>query len=457
MPSIVITIGTMSLFRGIAQVTLGDEALTTFPPDYLALGQSYFINLPPTPLSFLIFLVLAIGFAVFLHGTATGRRLFAIGANPVAARFSGIRVDRLRFALFTLSGLLSGLAAVLLTARIGVMRPNIALGWELDVITMVVLGGVAISGGVGYHRRRGPLGIRARPRDLRAVADERAGHRDQRAARPVADRLDRGPHRGPPLRHSPLKRIDAMAQLEGKVAWVTGAGSGIGEAAALALAQGGRRGGADGPTARSRWRPWPGASRRRAALPWWRQATSPNRPWPEPWWTPSRQRFGRLDILVNNAGSNITARRWDQLSGDGIDQVINTNLSAAFYCAAAALKPMRRQRDGVLIHTASWAGKYISPLSGPAYTAAKHAVVAMSQTINMEEWMNNIRSTAMLPAEIATPILDSRPKPPSAEERTRMLQPQDMADLILFIATRPASVCLNEVVISPTFNRMYAA
>ena len=148
-PSIVITIGTMSLFRGIAQVTLGDEALTTFPPDYLALGQSYFIDMPPTPLSFLVFLLLAIGFGVVLHGTATGRRLFALGANPVAARFSGIRVDRLRFGLFSLSGLLSGLAAVLLTARIGVMRPNIALGWELDVITMVVLGGVAISGGVG--------------------------------------------------------------------------------------------------------------------------------------------------------------------------------------------------------------------------------------------------------------------------------------------------------------------
>ncbi len=93
--------------------------------------------------------MLAVCFGVFLHKTATGRRLFAIGANPVAARFSGIRVDRLRFALFTLSGLLAGLAAVLLTARIGVVRPNIGLGWELDIITMVILGGVAISGGVG--------------------------------------------------------------------------------------------------------------------------------------------------------------------------------------------------------------------------------------------------------------------------------------------------------------------
>ena len=148
-PSIVITIGTMSLYRGIAQVSLGDQALATYPQAFLDLGQTYFINWPPVPLSFFIFLVFAIGFAIFLHGTPTGRRLFAIGSNPIAARFSGIRVDRLRFALFTLSGLLAGLGAVLLTARIGVMRPNIGLGWELDIITMVILGGVAISGGVG--------------------------------------------------------------------------------------------------------------------------------------------------------------------------------------------------------------------------------------------------------------------------------------------------------------------
>ena len=148
-PSIVITIGTMSLFRGIAQVTLGDQALTTFPPGFLGLGQSYLINPPPLPLSFALFVVLAAVFTVFLHFTATGRRLFAIGANPVAAQFSGIRVGRLRFWLFALSGLLSGLAGALLTARFGVVRPNIALGWELDVITVVIFGGVSIAGGSG--------------------------------------------------------------------------------------------------------------------------------------------------------------------------------------------------------------------------------------------------------------------------------------------------------------------
>ncbi len=148
-PSIVVTIGTMSLFRGIAQVTLGDQALTTFPPAFTELSQSYLINPPPLPLSFALFIVLAVVFGLFLHGTATGRRLFAIGANPVAAQFSGVRVARLRFWLFALSGMLSGLAAALLVARFGVVRPNIALGWELDIITVVIFGGVSIAGGVG--------------------------------------------------------------------------------------------------------------------------------------------------------------------------------------------------------------------------------------------------------------------------------------------------------------------
>ncbi len=93
--------------------------------------------------------MLAVLFGVVLHKTAIGRQLFAIGSNPVAARFSGIPVDRLRFCLFVLSGLLSGLAGALLTARLGSMRSNIALGWELDIVTMVILGGVSIAGGSG--------------------------------------------------------------------------------------------------------------------------------------------------------------------------------------------------------------------------------------------------------------------------------------------------------------------
>lgn len=159
LPSIVVTIGTMSLFRGIAQVMLGDRAKTDYPQAYLELGQSYFIKMkesgiawlfmPPLPLSFLIFLILALLFGIVLHRTALGRRLYAIGSNPLAARFSGIAVDRLRFLLFVVSGILAGLAAALLAARLGSVRSNIAFGWELEIVTMVILGGVSIAGGVG--------------------------------------------------------------------------------------------------------------------------------------------------------------------------------------------------------------------------------------------------------------------------------------------------------------------
>lgn len=149
LPSIVVTIGTMSLFRGLAQVVLGDQAVTTYPAGFSTIGQGYLLKWPPIAYSFGLFLILAAVFAVVLHCTATGRRLFAIGNNPTAAQFSGIAVDRMKLALFSLTGLMSGLAAVLLTSRIGSTRSNIALGWELDIITMVILGGVSIAGGVG--------------------------------------------------------------------------------------------------------------------------------------------------------------------------------------------------------------------------------------------------------------------------------------------------------------------
>jgi rhamnose transport system permease protein len=149
LPSIVVTIGTMSLFRGIAQVALGDQAISEYPPAFQALGQDYLIRWPPLHYSFSLFLVLAVVFGLVLHRTSLGRKLYAMGANPVAAQFSGIPVERIKFGLFVLTGLLSGVAAIFLTARVGSTRPNIALGWELEVVTMVILGGVSIAGGSG--------------------------------------------------------------------------------------------------------------------------------------------------------------------------------------------------------------------------------------------------------------------------------------------------------------------
>lgn len=147
LPSIVVTIGTMSLFRGIAFIVLGDQSFKGYPKSFSWLGQGYVWWVIPFEL--VLFLVCAVIYYVLLHRTNFGRRIFAIGNNDVAARFSGVRVERVKFILFCLTGLMSGLAAVLLTARLGSTRPSIAEGFELEAITMVVLGGVSILGGAG--------------------------------------------------------------------------------------------------------------------------------------------------------------------------------------------------------------------------------------------------------------------------------------------------------------------
>jgi rhamnose transport system permease protein len=146
-PSIVVTIGTMSLFRGISYVALGDQVYRTYPPGFDWFGQGYVFWV--ISFEFVLFLVLAVIFAIVLHLTTFGRRIYAIGNNPIAAQFSGVRVDRIRFLLFMLTGLMSGVASVLLTSRIASTRPTIATGFELQVVTMVVLGGVNILGGSG--------------------------------------------------------------------------------------------------------------------------------------------------------------------------------------------------------------------------------------------------------------------------------------------------------------------
>ncbi len=147
-PAIAVTIGSMSLFRGIAYAVLGDQAYTQYPDSFAFFGQGYVGN-TIIPFQLVLFLFLALVFGLLLHRTTFGRKVYAIGNNATSARFSGVPVNRIRWIVFSLSGLMSGLAAVLLTSRIGSTRPNIASGWELEIITTVVLGGVAISGGKG--------------------------------------------------------------------------------------------------------------------------------------------------------------------------------------------------------------------------------------------------------------------------------------------------------------------
>jgi rhamnose transport system permease protein len=147
LPSIVVTIGTMSLFRGIAYIILGDQAYTGYPADFAYFGQGYVWWVISFEL--VLFAVTALVFGILLHLTSFGRMVYAIGNNPTGALFSGIRVARVKFILFLLTGLMSGVAAVCLTSRLGSTRPSIAFGWELEVVTMVVLGGVNIMGGSG--------------------------------------------------------------------------------------------------------------------------------------------------------------------------------------------------------------------------------------------------------------------------------------------------------------------
>ncbi|NDY93995.1 ABC transporter permease [Ideonella livida] len=154
LPSIVVTIGTLSLYRGLALVVLGDQAITGYPEALSALGNGTLADWTGIeglilPNEFLVWALAAVATGVWLHGTLYGRRLYALGLNPIAARFTGIAVQRYRMGLFLFAGLMAALAAVLLTGRIGSTRPNLALGWELDAITMVILGGVAIEGGRG--------------------------------------------------------------------------------------------------------------------------------------------------------------------------------------------------------------------------------------------------------------------------------------------------------------------
>ena len=243
--------------------------------------------------------------------------------------------------------------------------------------------------------------------------------------------------------------------LQGQVAWVTGAGSGIGLAAARALASAGatvvlsgRRTGALEAAAAQIVAT--GGLAEVAALDVTDaeavKATA----------SQILQRHGdRLDVLVNCAGTNTPERFWRDQSAKGWRQVIATNMDSIFYTTHAVLPAMRARRRGLVINVSSWAGVHHPKLTGPAYNGSKHAVVAMTETINMEDGVYGIRACSLCPAEVATPILDTRPTPPTVEERDRMLQPDDVGRAICFMAELPASVCINQLVISPTWNRFY--
>ncbi len=245
------------------------------------------------------------------------------------------------------------------------------------------------------------------------------------------------------------------AELAGKVAWITGGGSGIGLAGAKALAGAGAHVVVSGRTARTN----EGALAELKAIGS-AEATLldvTDKKAVEATAAGIEKRHGRIDILVASAGTNIGGgkRNFKTLSLEGWDDVVAINLNGLFYCCYAVIPGMRARQDGLIVNLASWAGRYASVLTGPAYNATKRAVIAVTESINMEECANGIRATSILPGEVATPIMLKRPVPPSAEELARMSQPEDLGRTILFLATLPARTTVNEIIIGPTWNRFY--
>ena len=240
-----------------------------------------------------------------------------------------------------------------------------------------------------------------------------------------------------------------LQDLTGKVAWVTGAGSGIGESAAIKLADAGCKVILSG--------------RRRNMLEKVTEKIQ-NQVSVEPVDVSDFDsvvsvanrivdNYGPIDIGVFSAGINIKNRDWPVLSVEDWNQVIDIDLNGAFYCCQSVLPSMRSNGGGLIINISSMAAKNPGSLSGPAYISAKHAMIAMTASLIIEERNNGIRATAVCPGEVATPILDNRPIPVSEDDRARILQSDDLGELILFLAKQPPHVTINEVLINPTWNR----
>ena len=244
-----------------------------------------------------------------------------------------------------------------------------------------------------------------------------------------------------------------MGELANKVAWITGGGSGIGAAAAEWLAQDGaavilsgrRKDVLDEVAARIA-----GQGGTASALPvdvadGAAMAAAAQE---------IRDAHGRIDILVHSAGTNILNRSWSKIDEAGWNLIVDINLNGSFNAVQAVLPAMREAGDGLLILISSWAGRYDTLLTGPAYNATKHGMRAMAAHLNLEEGRNGIRCCTIMPGEVNTPILDKRPIPVPAEERVRMMQPADMGETIRFVARLHPRVCVNEILISPTWNRL---
>lgn len=247
-----------------------------------------------------------------------------------------------------------------------------------------------------------------------------------------------------------------MGKLDGKVAVVTGGGSGIGQATAAALAR-------EGATVILAGRR-PELLEETVAELTAAGATAVAAPVDVSDPEGVRRvvddvvaRWGRVDVLVNSAGVNVPRRDLASLSVDDWDTVVRINLTGTFLMTHAVLPIMRTQRSGTVVNVSSIAGYRAMALTGPAYNAAKAGVNAFTESINIADRRHGIRACAVCPGEVATPILENRPQPPSPEARASMLQPEDLAETILFVATLPQRANVELLTIYPTEQRDWTA
>jgi NADP-dependent 3-hydroxy acid dehydrogenase YdfG len=159
--------------------------------------------------------------------------------------------------------------------------------------------------------------------------------------------------------------------------------------------------------------------------------------------------FKEVEVLVNAAGTNAARRALEVLSLDDYHMMINANLNGAYYCVQAFLPQMRARRSGTIVNIVSDAGKQASPKAGPAYVMSKFGLAGLTQSINAEEKPNGIRACAIFPGDIDTPLLDKRPAPPNAEARSRMLRAEDVAECALLAVNLPPRAIVEEIVIRP--------
>lgn len=243
-----------------------------------------------------------------------------------------------------------------------------------------------------------------------------------------------------------------MGRLDGQVAIVTGAGSGIGRATAVALA----REGAGVAVVGRRREPLEqtlAAMTAGAGTSFAVPADVTDADAGEQVVTEVLHRCGRIDLLVNNAGLNVPRRDLAALSVADWHAVIQVNLTGTFLMTHAVLPVMREQGTGTVVNVSSIAGMRARGFTGPAYNAAKAGVNSLTESVNLAERRHGIRCCAVCPGEVETPILDNRPQPPTAEARALMLQPEDVAQSIVFVATLPARATVELLSIFPTVHR----